>query len=578
MSSTRTLSALAVGLAALGGGLYAFLELGQREGTGRPAAPEARGAPRTVAQPAEELIPLPRVERYDAAELAATTVLWPLRVELDLVEAAYLPSEEGMPPIGSGASARLTGKVLGPDDAGARAEITFVAGPNTGRVLASDSTGSFGASDLFPGLSIVEIRGKGLLGSRREVRLRQGKETLLNVPYGSPGTVQGRVQDRDGEPIEYARVRVDGSPYTTGPEGTFVALQVAPGQVLVEVEHEDYTGYQELVWVGAGRLATTRELVFTLMPSATLEVAVLNNLGGPGPVQLFLLPGLENQRPHAESAYRNSRFPFHRLNPVEVWPGRPHAITGLPAQGIQVHAFRPGAKTSMKFVNLRSDRPYQLQIQLEPAPMLTGRVLDEEGEPAVGADVRLQAPNRVRATLGYLRQGNHYLETAVMPIFPPAQQEVITGDDGRFVLTAWEDESPTRYVEARGADGKTWAGTLVRRGEESIELKLAELDVGRAELVLALPGRFQGLPIELLLDGSPVDPWILPPSEDLRVHDLLAGRWRMKVSWHGAPVAEESALELGGETQLRIELPPECIEGQDEEAWRRAGREYPGSP
>jgi adenosine kinase len=43
-----------------------------------------------------------------------------------------------------------------------------------------------------------------LIGARREVRLRQGKETLLNVPFGRPGALQGKVQDREGAGIQGA--------------------------------------------------------------------------------------------------------------------------------------------------------------------------------------------------------------------------------------------------------------------------------------------------------------------------------------------------------------------------------------
>ena len=57
-----------------------------------------------------------------------STVLWPLEVDLVLKEAAYLPREEGMVSIGSGASARLKGRIQDRRDAGAPAEIRFVAG------------------------------------------------------------------------------------------------------------------------------------------------------------------------------------------------------------------------------------------------------------------------------------------------------------------------------------------------------------------------------------------------------------------------------------------------------------------
>jgi hypothetical protein len=38
----------------------------------------------------------------------------------------------------------------------------------------------------------------------------------------------------------------------------------------------------------------------------------------------------------------------------------------------------------------------------------------------------------------------------------------------------------------------------------------------------------------------------------------------------------ETDLVIDGEATLTFLLPPECIDGQDAEAWRRAGKEYPG--
>src|SRR5262249_52156610 len=150
-----------------------------------------------------------------------STVLWPLKVELELIEARFLPRQEGVPAIGSGAGARLSGRITGFDDDGVAAEVHFLAGANAGRVLRAGDTGRFGAVHLYPGLSIVEVRGAATLGSRREVRLRRGQETLLNIGYGRPGSVFGKVQDSNGTGIAGASVIVDGTRTETGAEGDF---------------------------------------------------------------------------------------------------------------------------------------------------------------------------------------------------------------------------------------------------------------------------------------------------------------------------------------------------------------------
>lgn len=227
----------------------------------------------------------------------------------------------------------------------------------------------------------------------------------------------------------------------------------------------------------------------------------------------------------------------------------------------------------MSVVNLRPGTPYDLKLQLKPAPTLTGTVV-QDGEPVEGARVKLEAPDAVRATLSFLTEGSYFLETAVMPIFPPARQEVLTDERGRFVLTAWDQVTKTRYLEATGPGGLSWDGRLVRPGDTNFELELEEVEFGDSELVLELPGRWQGLPLEVRVNGSPYDPWILPPNEDLRIETIMGGRWHMKLSWHGLEIAEET-LRIRGATERRISLPVECIEGQDEESWRRAGRDFP---
>lgn len=566
---------------ALGAGLVLFVLLSNPQGERRsvPTAPRPAMAPPAEVAVAESgesgLSPLPAPERIDVGELEESTVLWPLRLDLDLIEADYLPREGGMVPVGSGADAILNGHVLGPDDLGTSATLSFSAGPNAGRVLKTDREGRFGAADLLPGLSIVDVKTAAGLKARREVRLRRTKETALNLSFASPGVVTGKVIDSEGKGIEGASVSIDGTPVFTDAEGNFFAGRVASGQVLVEIEHPDYAAYQELVWVASAQVAPRTELSFTLREGASLRIAIGNDVGGPGPVEVVLLPGNAGHRP-PQASYRNSRFPFHRLNPIEVWPGTPKEITGLPVEVVQVFAFRPGAKAKQAVVNLRGGRPYDLKLRMKPAATISGKVL-RDGVPVPGASVTLEAPDMVRATLSFLRQGSLYLETADMPVFPMARQEVFTDEQGRYRLTAWEEITPTRYLEARGPGGTGWAGRLVHRGDHEVDLELERAEFGGGLVSFDFPGRWQGLPVEVFVDGAPLEPWILPPHEDLVVRDLLEGRWHARLSWHGEPI-DDVELSLRPEAYRRVELPAACIDGQDEEAWKRAGRSYPRVP
>jgi hypothetical protein len=554
------------------GGLLALLLLAD---SGAPRGSERRSTSASAEvlpvpeEPRAELIPPPSVRT--ASGPVRSTVLWPVKVELELLEARFLPKQEGVPPIGSGAGARLSGRIADLQDRGVAAEVQFLAGANAGRVLRADPDGRFGAVDLYPGLSVLEVRGPGTLGSRREVRLRRGQETLLNIGYGRPGSVLGKVQDSSGQGLEGAAVTIDGTRVVTDSEGGFFLQAVAAGQVLCEVEKEGFAYYQELVWVAGGATTPKERMTFTLKPEVELRVALSGGAGGPGPALVYVL----SDRPeyNANSAFRNEGFPWHKLNPVEVFPGSPALIGKLRPEVVRVHVFRPGARAAVKTVNLGANQR-DVVIELQPAPILRGTVV-QDGKPVVNANVKLEAPDRVRATLAYFTEPSYYLETAVMPSLPPSLQETRTDHEGRFLFTAWEEASPVRYLEARGPGGGGWVGRLVQPEEREVVLELQSLELGESTLLVEFPGRHQGLPIELWIGGSPASVQVLASDQDLEIGNLVAGRWRATASWHAQPLLPPQELVLEDVERLVVPLIPECIEGQDEEQWKRAGREFP---
>lgn len=559
--------------AALAAGALLVLGDGKTPRGSVPAAEERAVAlaPEPEAAPVE-LVPPPSIRRPTGE--ARSTVLWPVKVELELLEARFLPKQEGVPAVGSGATARISGMITGLDDQGLACELHFVAGANSGRVLRTDAVGRLGANDLYPGLSIVEVRGAGSLGARREVRLRRNQETTFNLGFGRPGLVIGKVQDPAGNGLAQAAVVIDGTRVLTDDQGGFYLSQVAAGPVLCEVEKEGFAFYQEQVWVAGGQTNTDERMTFTLKPAAELRIAVQGNAGGPGPVEVYLFS--DRSEYTSSSAYRNAAYPWHRINPVLVWPGQPVTVSNLPPEVVKVHAFRPGARATFKPINLAAS-PRDVVLNLEPAPTLRGKVL-ADGEPVHGARVRLEAPDRVRATLDYFSAPSYFLETAVIPSLPPGVQETTSGPDGTFLFSAWSDASPVRYLEARGHAGQGFAGRFVQPGEQEVVLELDQVDLGDSAFVLDFPGRFQGLPVETWINGVPSPVQMLAPEDALEVEDLVAGRWKLTVSWHAQPLLPASELRIEDVATQSVTLPPECIEGQNEEQWKRAGRDFPGLP
>ncbi len=552
------------GLALLGGGL--FVVLGAKDDGG--TAVEFAG----VDWPAEDreldswtMIKTPRV-------LAATTsfpthVLWPLEVKLDLVEPSYLPrAEDGAIP-GTGRRARIAGNIADEEGKPVRATIEFVAGANQGRVLLCDSTGAFGANDMYPGLAVVEVRGRGVVGSRREVVLRQNTEYLLNIGYGLPGAVQGDVVDAEGNGIPNALVIVDGQATRTSDEGYFYIGGLASDRALLEIEAKGYAGVREVVGITADFTIPRGRLVYRLEKGASIEIALNGEVGASGPAQVILLPADTKQQ---------RRYPWYRLNPIEAMPGGVIRVDDLPLGPVAVRVFHRGAlaKPGERVVNARSGILNRVEIDLEPAPTLRG-VVTMGGKPVPGARVRLEAPDRVRATLMYFRTAHWFLESEILPPFPFTVQEVEADRRGQFALTSWADLVETRYLEAWSPDRSAWAGVLVGPDAEEIELVLEADDRGSGELVIELPGRTQGLDIQLQINGTPAEPFTLAPDEDLRIDDLLAGIWRVEALWYTDPVVDEEAVAIEDLATLKGTLPEAAITGQTDEEWGRAGREFP---
>jgi hypothetical protein len=115
----------------------------------------------------------------------------------------------------------------------------------------------------------------------------------------------------------------------------------------------------------------------------------------------------------------------------------------------------------------------------------------------------------------------------------------------------------------------------VKPEEQDVVLELQSLELGESTLLFEFPGRHQGLPIELWIGGSPTSEQVLAPEADLEVSNLVAGQWRATVHWHGQPLLAPEVLALEDVKRLVVPLTPECVEGQTEEQWKRAGRDYP---
>lgn len=505
------------------------------------------------------------LEAAPPEEQPTTTVVFPLKVELELVRSEFTPQADAAPALGSAATARLKGSVHTVGDAGVRAVVNFVAGPNQGRTLYCDGTGSFGANDLYPGLSLVQVSAPMIPGSLREVRLRQDRESQLNIGYGRPGIVYGEVFDADGKLLQGAKVTLDGQVTETDDKGSFYFNGIASGEVTAYVEKPGFASTFQTLSIVAAKTVEMGTLKFRLERAARLEIAVEERLNAQIPTAVFLLP----ENPEGER-----KFPWFKINPVRVFPGGVLTVEDLPATRVAVRLFHSGsvAKPAQQTVTLVAGQTEHVSLHMQPAPVVNG-VVSQDGKPVASAHVRMEVPDRSKATLSVFGQTSFlFLESEVFPNMPSAVQETLTTALGEYTLSAGEEFSKVRYLVARSPDGKCIGGETLHGGEIRVDIVLKPNVGGDGEVTLLMDQRFQPLPCEVVVNGAPRDKVLLPVNQGLHIGGLQIGSWKISVRWSTDDILLKQPIELKKEITLTIRLPQGAIDGQDKDTQLRRGK------
>lgn len=530
-----------------------------------PVAPVAHPEDAVAREPAKTL----DIEVAPTTDPAATTVVFPLKLELELLRAEATLQAEGHPARGSDATARLKGAIADSTGAPVRAQIEVLAGPNRGRIFLCDARGQFGANDLFPGRVLLDVTGPGISGSQREIILRKDRETLFNLGYGRPASVVAEVVDAEGKPIDAAQVTMDGQRTFTDPAGVFSFPYIASGEVTVFVEKQGYASLFQLLTITAGSNVEKGRIKFRLDRGASLRLSIPENINSGQPATVFVLPA---------SLAAQRTYPWGRLNPItSLHPGGTITIDDLPTTRLSVRVFHSGAiaKPAQQEVVLDPAAPTLVEIHLEPAPILFG-VVTIDGQPASDAEVSLEVPDRVSATLGALGETNYLmLESEVMPDAPTAVQYARTNAAGEYQLSANENVSKARYLVARSKDGRHQAGLVLQGGETKVDIALQAAQPagdGPCEFVLQTNQRYQALPVEVLVNNMPRDVRALLPDRDLHVAGLVKGRWRVRAKWEDIVLLKDKVFDLADSVSMSVTLPDGAILGQDAETQRRVRR------
>ncbi|QDV08909.1 hypothetical protein Poly30_44640 [Planctomycetes bacterium Poly30] len=542
------------------------IQLTAGPGPDRSAAGSGDGA-------SSELAPLDlksaeRDTDFVGGDNVGTTVIWPLEVELSLAIDGSVEVPEGAQPIKWGASAGLKGSVRGAGGQPTSATVEFLYGPNEGRVLTTDGRGRFGASNLLPGISVLRLTTGDGQTVEREVSLTSRTHRDFHINFAGTSYISGTVKDEQGRLVENAEVRLDGRPAFTNADGEFTFGNVPAGSAQVTVRKEGYARCSQNVGVGYRETVIPGNFVIFLQKGGDLRISINRTVGAVEPSLAYLMPAAGPGR-----SGDGRSFPWHEINPVEIPPGGSALVEGLPLDSVSVRVFHRGAvaKPESRNVRIHGQRENAVAIDLMPAPTVRGLVLDK-GKPAVGARIEIEASDRAHATSQAMSQkGPYFAMNMVATTVPAAFNETTADAKGTFLFTSQPGLITTYYATATSRDGLRRGVAVIKPGDSNVAIDLQPIEDEAGALELVLPGRFQGLPVEVSVNGDPSDPFMLRPGEPLLIEDLPLGHWDIRARWRGTEVLSRQVVEVTGDTgQVTGSLPPGAIQGQTEDERQRA--------
>ncbi len=399
-------------------------------------------------------------------------------------------------------------------------EIRFVGDVEV--IATSGADGRF-QTELEPGRYLLTAAADGLVAPRVDTLLvaAGARVTDLDVTVLSTATVDGRVVDGDGVPMEGIEVTctADGPATCAGVSGDLgrFNLAVPPGRIELAAAMEGRPPAKVLLrWVEPGVQLSGVELVLDY--GARISGDVVDRSGTPasaGEVTAWLAGHLVGRAPVQRGVF---------------------AIEALPAGTLHVRAMAPGhGESEARAVELVAGGEQQVQLVLGAAQRLRGRVVDGSGKPAPGARVAVRRQGTehevgVQATgadggfdIGSLGLGPYDL-IANKAGFAPARRASIGASREGIELTLLAGGGINGAVEANGAPiadftvslmhtaalggGATAAPQVLRFVAPDGAYRIDGLDPGTYDLSVSSPGFAPALAVGLIVppgayaDGS----------------------------------------------------------------------------
>ncbi|RKG73229.1 carboxypeptidase regulatory-like domain-containing protein [Corallococcus exercitus] len=288
---------------------------------------------------------------------------------------------------------------------------------------------------LAPGEYVLEGQAEGFTAAQLPARVAPG-ETPLELELAKATVISGQVIDEYGRPASGVSVLVQptGEVVNAGEDGRFTAQVPMPGLYTLHAHHSE--------WGGGSVQATAPATDVTLSLEAKAGADVTVSSGGRrvegADVVMWADP---------ENIFRSDR----PSGPDGVVPMR-----GLPPGTYQLMASHPEyLQSGPKSVTVQDGTKQQVAVDLEPGAQLTGDVVDEDGQPVVGA---------------------------AMSVAPRVAEPTQSDSSGHFEFRALRPDR-TYMVEARHSGYEAMERPQARPGGPPVQVKMRKRSTFRGRVV-----------------------------------------------------------------------------------------------
>ncbi|MFL6231665.1 MAG: carboxypeptidase regulatory-like domain-containing protein [Thermoanaerobaculia bacterium] len=401
----------------------------------------------------------------------------------------------------------------------------------------SGADGAFVLEDRSPGESLDLTVSRPGYGPGSAPGVAVPREAPVRIVLQATSRVSGRAVDPDGKPVAGASVSVSEEEPTsrggrshqrwtgrthsgvTDDEGGFAFDGVSPGPISLSARapRRQETELRNLE-VKAGQDLTNVEVV--LAPGATVEGRVLSPEGRP-------VPGAEVSV--AQPSQDN--FGWSSLRATADGDGQ-YRIDGIPPGKRTLEARAEGYRRGVREVEA-SARAATVDFELERGLEVSGRIVDDGGNPVPGAQLMLMA-------------GRGFSLNA-----PRAQ----SGADGAFRLTGLQDGTYTLHVNKEGYTAADFKGQMVTLAGASVSGLEVRLSGGGT-----ITGHLTGVEFSQL---SRVRVWAqmefwagrVDPEGNYQISHLPPGDWTVTAVVPDTPLHAEGQVTLEpGAPEARLDL------------------------